>query len=409
MEAVVDAKYRPAMFLNGGPGAALAAVAKKMRPAAAAPSPAAWAAGEAVGVYRECLKNHAASLGGHALDGCGEFMPAPDADPADPASLRCAACGCHRNFHRRLLEAPPSPPLLALPPPPPPPPAPPLQPPAPPAPAPTPEAPPLVMRERDGRALPGEETPEDRRLLPAAFDDETDDDESDEGSDFDDDRPLSPMPAPAMGAPQPGYLLQPASHMLLALSTGAPSGASAPAVAVAPMPPPGSLVPTMQAVAAAATAAASAARKRFRSKFSPEQKQLMRALSERLGWRLQKRDEAVVEDSCREIGVTKAVFKVWMHNNKHNFVGGHSARRSASASAAAAAGTGASPILQSPHSAAVHPSVHAAPDAPAPPPPPPAAPFHADFNINGTASAADYFRIQPATATAPRGGSPQSC
>ncbi|CAL4998965.1 unnamed protein product [Urochloa decumbens] len=385
MEAVVDAKYRPAMFLNGGPGAALAAAAKKMRPAAAAPA-AAWGAGEAAGVYRECLKNHAASLGGHALDGCGEFMQAPDADPAAPASLRCAACGCHRNFHRRLLEAPPSPPLLALPPPPP---APPLQPPAPPAPA--PEAPPLVMRERDGRALPGEETPEDRRL-PAAFDDETDDDESDEGSEFDDDRPVSPMPAPAMGAPPPGYLLQPASHMLLALSTGA----SAPAV-VAPMPPPGSLVPTMQA-------AASAARKRFRSKFSPEQKQLMRALSERLGWRLQKRDEAVVEDSCREIGVTKAVFKVWMHNNKHNFVGGHSARRSASASAASA-GTGASPILQSPHSAAVQPSVHAAPAAPSPPPPP-AAPVHADFNINGTASAADYFRIQPAAAS---GGSPQSC
>ncbi|CAL5006037.1 unnamed protein product [Urochloa decumbens] len=405
MEAVVDAKYRPAMFLNGGPGAALAAAAKKMRPAAVAPAAAAWGAGEAVGVYRECLKNHAASLGGHALDGCGEFMPAPDADPAAPASLRCAACGCHRNFHRRLLEAPPSPPLLALPPPPPPPPAaPPLQPPAPPAPA--PEAPPLVMHERDGRALPGEETPEDRRL-PAAFDEDTDDD-SDEGSEFDDeDRPLSPMPAPAMGAPQPGYLLQPASHMLLALSTGAPSVASAPAVAVAPMPPPpGSLVPTMQAAAAAATAAASAARKRFRSKFSPEQKQMMRALSERLGWRLQKRDEAVVEDSCREIGVTKAVFKVWMHNNKHNFVGGHSARRSASASAAATAtGAGASPITPPPHAAAVHPSVHAAPAAH----PPPAAPVHADFNINGTASAADYFRIQPATATATRGGSPQSC
>ncbi|KAK8546977.1 hypothetical protein V6N13_099722 [Hibiscus sabdariffa] len=48
--------------------------------------------------YKECLKNHAASLGGHALDGCGEFMPA---SPTDPASFKCAACGCHRNFHRR--------------------------------------------------------------------------------------------------------------------------------------------------------------------------------------------------------------------------------------------------------------------------------------------------------------------
>uniref|UniRef100_A0A0C9RMH1 TSA: Wollemia nobilis Ref_Wollemi_Transcript_10920_1432 transcribed RNA sequence n=1 Tax=Wollemia nobilis TaxID=56998 RepID=A0A0C9RMH1_9CONI len=25
--------------------------------------------------YRECMKNHAANLGGHVTDGCGEFMP----------------------------------------------------------------------------------------------------------------------------------------------------------------------------------------------------------------------------------------------------------------------------------------------------------------------------------------------
>ncbi|XVF03335.1 hypothetical protein REPUB_Repub04eG0252300 [Reevesia pubescens] len=56
---------------------------------------------EMVVSYKECLKNHAATLGGHALDGCGEFMPSPTASPNDPASLKCAACGCHRNFHRR--------------------------------------------------------------------------------------------------------------------------------------------------------------------------------------------------------------------------------------------------------------------------------------------------------------------
>ncbi|CAI0453404.1 unnamed protein product [Linum tenue] len=54
--------------------------------------------------YKECLKNHAASLGGHALDGCGEFMPSPNTTPTDPTSLKCAACGCHRNFHRREPE-----------------------------------------------------------------------------------------------------------------------------------------------------------------------------------------------------------------------------------------------------------------------------------------------------------------
>ncbi|KAI3698960.1 hypothetical protein L2E82_42901 [Cichorium intybus] len=51
--------------------------------------------------YRECLKNHAASIGGHALDGCGEFMLSPTCSPTEPTSLKCAACGCHRNFHRR--------------------------------------------------------------------------------------------------------------------------------------------------------------------------------------------------------------------------------------------------------------------------------------------------------------------
>ncbi|KAK4393109.1 Zinc-finger homeodomain protein 9 [Sesamum angolense] len=57
--------------------------------------------------YKECLKNHAATLGGHALDGCGEFMPSPASNPAEPTSLKCAACGCHRNFHRREPEEPP--------------------------------------------------------------------------------------------------------------------------------------------------------------------------------------------------------------------------------------------------------------------------------------------------------------
>ncbi|KAG7606774.1 Zinc-finger homeodomain protein 12 [Arabidopsis thaliana] len=52
-------------------------------------------------LYNECLKNHAVSLGGHALDGCGEFTPKSTTILTDPPSLRCDACGCHRNFHRR--------------------------------------------------------------------------------------------------------------------------------------------------------------------------------------------------------------------------------------------------------------------------------------------------------------------
>lgn len=53
---------------------------------------------EPVTRYRECQKNHAAHLGNHVLDGCGEFMP--QGDDGTLESLNCAACGCHRNFHR---------------------------------------------------------------------------------------------------------------------------------------------------------------------------------------------------------------------------------------------------------------------------------------------------------------------
>lgn len=52
--------------------------------------------------YRECQKNHAASVGGYAVDGCREFMPCGEEET--PGGLTCAACGCHRNFHRREVE-----------------------------------------------------------------------------------------------------------------------------------------------------------------------------------------------------------------------------------------------------------------------------------------------------------------
>ncbi|KAG6423962.1 hypothetical protein SASPL_114371 [Salvia splendens] len=58
--------------------------------------------------FRECMRNHAAGLGVHAVDGCGEFMPSA----TDPASLKCAACDCHRNFHRR--DPPEEPPLTLI-------------------------------------------------------------------------------------------------------------------------------------------------------------------------------------------------------------------------------------------------------------------------------------------------------
>ncbi|KAK6125830.1 hypothetical protein DH2020_040426 [Rehmannia glutinosa] len=52
--------------------------------------------------YKECLKNHAVGIGAHAVDGCGEFMPAGEEGTME--SLKCAACNCHRNFHRKENE-----------------------------------------------------------------------------------------------------------------------------------------------------------------------------------------------------------------------------------------------------------------------------------------------------------------
>ncbi|ESQ33062.1 hypothetical protein EUTSA_v10004643mg [Eutrema salsugineum] len=52
--------------------------------------------------YKECLKNHAASMGGNAIDGCGEFMPSGEEGSIE--AFTCSACKCHRNFHRREIE-----------------------------------------------------------------------------------------------------------------------------------------------------------------------------------------------------------------------------------------------------------------------------------------------------------------
>ncbi|KAG6410282.1 hypothetical protein SASPL_128336 [Salvia splendens] len=46
------------------------------------------------------MKNHAANIGGYAVDGCREFSAAARGQERLEAELTCAACGCHRNFHR---------------------------------------------------------------------------------------------------------------------------------------------------------------------------------------------------------------------------------------------------------------------------------------------------------------------
>lgn len=50
-------------------------------------------------IYGQCQKNHAANIGGYAVDGCREFLASGEEGTA--AALTCACCGCHRSFHRR--------------------------------------------------------------------------------------------------------------------------------------------------------------------------------------------------------------------------------------------------------------------------------------------------------------------
>lgn len=60
-------------------------------------------------------------------------------------------------------------------------------------------------------------------------------------------------------------------------------------------------------------------KKRFRTKFTQSQKDKMLEFAERVGWKIQKRDEEQIQEFCSEVGVDRGVLKVWMHNNKNTF------------------------------------------------------------------------------------------
>lgn len=179
--------------------------------------------------YRECQKNHAANLGGHATDGCGEFMPSGEEGTLE--ALRCAACDCHRNFHRREVEG-----------------------------------------EASCDCHYG---PRDRKRI----------------------GPLFPPPHIPLALPPPGLMQpRPSSQMIMAFNPPLPDSDDFDVGLVSP---------------------ASSLKKRFRTKFTAEQKEQMSVFAEKLGWRMQKQDEAAVQQFCAEVGVKRPVLKVWMHNNKN--------------------------------------------------------------------------------------------
>uniref|UniRef100_A0A7N0ULM3 ZF-HD dimerization-type domain-containing protein n=1 Tax=Kalanchoe fedtschenkoi TaxID=63787 RepID=A0A7N0ULM3_KALFE len=180
--------------------------------------------------YRECLKNHAVGSGGHALDGCGEFIAAGEDGTLE--SLTCAACNCHRNFHRK---------------------------------------------ETDGESA------------------------------FHPNAQFSPY---YHRSPPPGFLHMalPPSRRPLALPSREEHD---------DMSNPSSSGGVGGGGRGAGSTPGGGSKKRFRTKFTAEQKERMMELAERLGWRLQRQDDALVQQFCAENGLSRQVLKVWMHNNKN--------------------------------------------------------------------------------------------
>ncbi|KAL5714325.1 hypothetical protein ACHQM5_016304 [Ranunculus cassubicifolius] len=155
--------------------------------------------GMATNSYKECMKNHAAITGGHAVDGCGEFMAGGEDGTLE--CLKCAACSCHRNFHRKGV-------------------------------------------------IEGADT-----FIPLA---------------------LHVPVGQGSISNEEGHSKEQQQE--------SPSN-------------PGS-------------------KKRFRTKFTDVQKEKMRGFAEKIGWKIQKHDEADMEQFCKDVYVKKHVFKMWLHNNR---------------------------------------------------------------------------------------------
>ncbi|KAL3515787.1 hypothetical protein ACH5RR_022689 [Cinchona calisaya] len=209
--------------------------------------------------YKECLKNHAASMGGNATDGCGEFMPSGEEGTLE--ALTCSACNCHRNFHRKEIEGEPSscdffhsPHLNRL-------------------------GRKLIVGPPHHKSLLG---PPETLGYPTA------------GGTH------QLIPARAAAPPQHHH------PMIMSYNMGSHSESDEEEEEARP-PPHHHHHHHHQLV-----------RKRFRTKFTQEQKEKMLNFAEKVGWKLQKQEEAVVQQFCQELGVKRRVLKVWMHNNKHN-------------------------------------------------------------------------------------------
>ncbi|XP_024013635.1 zinc-finger homeodomain protein 7 [Eutrema salsugineum] len=178
--------------------------------------------------YKECQKNHAALTGGHVVDGCCDFMPG--GEEGTLGALKCAACKCHRSFHRK---------------------------------------------EMYGHSK--------QELITPAF--------YYSNSSYKAVQPRGMHPTGEIGR-RTSSSSEDMNKILNHRNQSIDGN--------------GSMRMMMMRKK----------KKRIRTKINEEQKEKMKEFAERLGWRIQKKDEEEIDKFCRLVNLRRQVFKVWMHNNK---------------------------------------------------------------------------------------------
>ncbi|CAH8268194.1 unnamed protein product [Arabidopsis lyrata] len=180
--------------------------------------------------YRECQKNHAASTGGHVVDGCCEFMAGGEEGTLE--AVKCAACNCHRSFHRKEVYGHMS-------------------------------------------------SKQDQLIITPAF--------------YSSNSSYKAMQTRGM---------HPTGEIGRRTSSSSEDMKKILSHRNQNIDGKGLMMMMMRK------------KKRVRTKISEEQKEKMKEFAERLGWRMQKKDEEEIDKFCRMVNLRRQVFKVWMHNNK---------------------------------------------------------------------------------------------
>lgn len=213
--------------------------------------------------YRDCLKNHAASMGGHVVDGCGEFMPS--GEEGTPEALRCAACDCHRNFHRKESDGTGTDPQTSS----------------------------YYYARHNSTTSAAAAAPHSSVFRPHHQHHQTS---------------ILTMPPQQH---QHHHKNNPTAPIMMMTFGGGSGGEYSSSEDL-------NMFHEYEAAGARGHGQRtfSVSKKRFRTKFTQHQKERMHEFADKLGWKIQKQEEQQVQHFCDEVGVKRQVFKVWMHNNK---------------------------------------------------------------------------------------------